>query len=122
LAFKPNTDDMREAPSRKLMEALWQQEAIVQAYDPEAMLETQRIYGQRSDLILCDTPEATLDNADALVIVTEWKLFRSPNFELIKSKLKQAVIFDGRNLYEPYRMAQLGFVYYGIGRKFVSPV
>jgi len=122
LAFKPNTDDMREAPSRKLMETLWQQGVTVQAYDPKAMTETQRIYGQRADLILCDTPEATLEDADALVIVTEWKLFRSPNFELIKSKLKQSVIFDGRNLYEPQRMAQLGFVYYTIGRKFVSPI
>ena len=121
LAFKPNTDDMREAPSRKLMEALWQQGAIVQAYDPKAMPETQRIYGSRTDLILCDTPEETLKNAEALIIVTEWKLFRSPNFELIKSKLNQAIIFDGRNLYEPSRMAQLGFTYYAIGRKFIPP-
>lgn len=122
LAFKPDTDDMREAPSRKLMEGLWQQGVTVQAYDPEAMPETQRIYGVRADLILCDTPEATLENADALVIVTEWKLFRSPDFKLIKSKLKQAVIFDGRNLYEPRRMAQLGFAYYAIGRKFLLPI
>ncbi|MDM8565706.1 nucleotide sugar dehydrogenase [Candidatus Halobeggiatoa sp. HSG11] len=122
LAFKPNTDDMREAPSRKLMEALWKHGATVQAYDPKAMSETQRIYGKRSDLIFCDSPEATLENADVLVIVTEWKLFRSPDFNLIKSKLKQAVIFDGRNLYEPQRMAQLGFTYYAIGRRLVSPI
>ncbi|MDM8569187.1 UDP-glucose/GDP-mannose dehydrogenase family protein [Thiotrichales bacterium HSG1] len=121
LAFKPNTDDMREAPSRKLMEALWQCGSIVQAYDPKAMQETQRIYGSRSDLILCNTPEETLDNADALIIITEWKLFRSPDFNLIKSKLKQAIIFDGRNLYEPKKIAQLGFTYYAIGRKFVPP-
>ncbi|OQY53755.1 MAG: UDP-glucose 6-dehydrogenase [Candidatus Parabeggiatoa sp. nov. 2] len=116
LAFKPNSDDMREAPSRKLMEALWAQGATVQAYDPEAMSETRHIYGSRDDLQLCETHEATLNGADALVIVTEWKVFRSPNFELIKASLKQAVIFDGRNLYEPQRMRQLGFTYYAIGR------
>ncbi len=116
LAFKPNTDDMREAPSRRLMEALWAQGALVQAYDPEALSETRRIYGERADLLLCDTPEETLENADALVIVTEWKVFRSPDFKLIKTCLKQPVIFDGRNLYEPQRMRQRGFTYYAIGR------
>jgi len=116
LAFKPNTDDMRDAPSRKVMESLWAAGATVQAYDPEAMSEAQRIYGERADLLMCDNPEATLKNADALVIVTEWKLFRSPDFEAIKSSLKQAVIFDGRNLYEPQRMRQRGFTYYAIGR------
>jgi UDPglucose 6-dehydrogenase len=116
LAFKPNTDDMRDAPSRKLMEALWEAGAMVQAYDPEAMSEARRIYGDRADLQLCDNPEATLDEADALVIITEWKLFRSPDFDFIKSSLKQAVIFDGRNLYEPDRMRERGFVYYAIGR------
>ncbi len=116
LAFKPNTDDMREAPSRRLMEALWAQGALVQAYDPEALSEARRIYGERADLQLCDTPEATLENADALVIVTEWKVFRSPDFKLIKTCLKQPVIFDGRNLYEPQRMRQRGFTYYAIGR------
>ncbi|HEW98344.1 MAG TPA: UDP-glucose/GDP-mannose dehydrogenase family protein [Beggiatoa sp.] len=116
LAFKPNTDDMREAPSRRLMEALWAQGALVQAYDPEALSEARRIYGERPDLLLCDTPEETLENADALVIVTEWKVFRSPDFKLIKTCLKQPVIFDGRNLYEPQRMRQRGFSYYAIGR------
>lgn len=116
LAFKPNTDDMRDAPSRKLMEALWDAGAIVQAYDPEAMSEARRIYGDRADLELCDSPEDTLDGVDALVIITEWKLFRSPDFDFIKSRLKQAVIFDGRNLYEPQRMRERGFVYYAIGR------
>ena len=116
LAFKPNTDDMREAPSRQLMEALWKQGALVQAYDPEAMSEARRIYGERSDLQFCDTLEAALKNADALIIVTEWKVFRSPNFKLIKASLTQPVIFDGRNLYEPQRMRQRGFIYYAIGR------
>jgi len=116
LAFKPNTDDMREAPSRRLMDALWAEGALVQAYDPEALSEARRIYGERADLQLCDTPEATLENADALVIVTEWKVFRSPDFKLIKTCLKQPVIFDGRNLYEPQRMRQRGFTYYAIGR------
>jgi UDPglucose 6-dehydrogenase len=116
LAFKPNTDDMREAPSRKLMEALWNAGAIVQAYDPEAMSEARRIYGDRADLELCDNPEDTLNDADSLVIITEWKVFRSPDFDFIKSRLKQAVIFDGRNLYEPERMRERGFAYYAIGR------
>lgn len=116
LAFKPNTDDMREAPSRVLMEQLWQAGARVQAYDPEAMEETRRLYGDRPDLTLCESPKAALMGADALLIVTEWKLFRSPDFNLIKDCLKQAVIFDGRNLYDPKRMKARGFHYYGIGR------
>jgi UDPglucose 6-dehydrogenase len=116
LAFKPNTDDMREAPSRHLIEALWENGAIVQAYDPEAMQEATRIYGQRDDLQLCDTPEAVLYNAEALIIMTEWRMFRSPDFDLIKQKLKQAVIFDGRNLYEPKKLHARGFTYYAIGR------
>jgi UDPglucose 6-dehydrogenase len=116
LAFKPNTDDMREAPSRRVMEALWATGARVQAYDPQAMKEAQRLYGPRDDLLLCESPEAALQEADALVIVTEGKVFRSPNFELIKASLKQPVIFDGRNLYDPQRLRQLGFVYYAIGR------
>ena len=116
LAFKPDTDDMREAPSRKLMAALWEQGAIIQAYDPEAMPETRRLYGERVDLLLCHTPEATLQNADALIIVTEWKLFRSPDFDFIKAQLKQPLIFDGRNLYDPQRMQNRGFTYYAIGR------
>lgn len=116
LAFKPNTDDMREAPSRTLMEALWDAGAKVQAYDPKAHEEAQRIYGDRADLTLCDNPEAALENADALVIVTEWKPFRSPNFALIKSRLRDPLIFDGRNLYDPERMEKLGFEYHAIGR------
>ena len=116
LSFKPNTDDMREAPSRVVMEALWQAGARVQAFDPAAMEETQHIYGDRPDLMLCGTKEAALLGADALVIMTEWKNFRVPDFERIKTSLKTPVIFDGRNLYEPARMRERGMDYFGIGR------
>lgn len=116
LSFKPNTDDMREASSRVLMEALWDAGAKVQAYDPEAMEETQRIYGTRDDLTLMGTKEAALHGADALIIVTEWKSFRVPDFEIMKSELKDRVIFDGRNLYDPNRVEDMGLAYYGIGR------
>jgi UDPglucose 6-dehydrogenase len=121
LAFKPNTDDMREAASRVLMEALWDAGAKVQAFDPEAMEETQRIYGDRPDLALVGTKEAALRDADALVIMTEWQAFRAPDFDLIAEKLKQKVIFDGRNLFEPARMARRGFAYYAIGRGLTEP-
>lgn len=117
LSFKPNTDDMREAPSRVLMEALWSAGANVQAYDPEAMEECQRIYSQRDELTLMGTQESALKNADALIIVTEWQHFRAPDFELIKQSLKEPVIFDGRNLFEPERMAKQSITYYSIGRK-----
>lgn len=116
LAFKPNTDDMREAPSRVLIEALWAAGARVQAYDPVAMDETQHIYGLREDLKLVGTKEAALEKADALIICTEWKTFRAPNFELIKNTLVNPVVFDGRNLYEPDRMLEHGFDYYAVGR------
>ncbi|MFA3760942.1 UDP-glucose/GDP-mannose dehydrogenase family protein [Yersinia sp. 2544 StPb PI] len=116
LAFKPNTDDMREAPSRILMEALWRAGAIIQAYDPEAMDEAQRIYGARDDLKLMGTKESALQGADALIICTEWQNFRAPDFDMIKLRLKQPVIFDGRNLYDPERLNSRGFTYYGIGR------
>jgi UDPglucose 6-dehydrogenase len=116
LAFKPNTDDMREAPSRVLMDALWAAGARVRAYDPEAREEAQRIYGQREDLVLCDTPEEALSGADALAILTEWKVFRSPDFEKIRSLLAEPVIFDGRNIYDPAFLASNGFRYYAIGR------
>jgi len=116
LSFKPNTDDMREAPSRVLMEAIWAAGAKVQAYDPVAMEETQHIYGLRDDLKLVGTKEAALEKADALIICTEWKNFRAPNFELLRSALRNPVIFDGRNLYEPDRMSSLGFEYYAVGR------
>jgi len=123
LAFKPNTDDMREAPSRVLIEALWQAGARVQAYDPVAMEETQHIYGLRDDLKLCGTKEAALENADGLIICTEWKNFRAPNFEVLKTTLKSPVIFDGRNLYDPEQLVEYGFDYYAVGRgKSVSVV
>ena len=117
LSFKPNTDDMREAPSRVLMEALWAAGAKVQAFDPEAMNETQRIYGNRDDLLLCGTKESALKHADALIIVTEWQAFRAPDFDLVKDMLSQATIFDGRNMYDPKRMAKRGFTYYSVGRQ-----
>lgn len=116
LSFKPNTDDMREAPSLVLMEALWKAGAKVQAYDPEAMEETQRVCGNRSDLTLMGTKEAALQGADALVICTEWQNFKAPDFDTVKSELSQAVLFDGRNLFEPERMKNKGFVYWSIGR------
>lgn len=116
LAFKPDTDDMREASSRTLMAALWQAGARVQAYDPESMEETQRIYDSRDDLLLMDTKEACLKNADMLVICTEWKQFRAPDFDLIKETISEPLIFDGRNLYDPELMRDQGFVYYAIGR------
>src|SRR6185312_1795508 len=101
LAFKPNTDDMREAPSRVLMETLWDAGASVRAYDPEASVEARRLYGERNDLVLCDAPYAVLNNADALIVVTEWKAFRSPDFARIRAGLTTPVLFDGRNLYDP---------------------
>ncbi|MHA6493822.1 UDP-glucose dehydrogenase family protein [Pseudomonas borbori] len=116
LSFKPNTDDMREAPSRVLMEALWESGARVQAYDPEAMNETQRIYGNRPDLGLCGTKEAALQGADALIVVTEWQAFKAPDFELIKQTLSSPVIFDGRNLFDPARLSKKGICYYSVGR------
>ncbi len=116
LSFKPKTDDMRDAPSRTLMEALWEVGATVQAFDPEAIKETQRIYGERKDLILCKNMQEALQNADALVVVTEWKVFWSPDFSLIKKYLKEPVIFDGRNIYDPAVLKTEGFTYYGIGR------
>jgi UDPglucose 6-dehydrogenase len=116
LAFKPNTDDMREASSRVLMESLWSAGAKVRAYDPVAMHECLRIYGERPDLSLCKNSHEALEGADALAIVTEWREFRSPDFDLIKSALRTPVIFDGRNIYDPEQMAQAGFSYYAIGR------
>lgn len=116
LSFKPNTDDMREASSRVLMESLWAAGATVQAYDPEAMNEAQRIYGHRDDLKLMGTKESALQGANALVICTEWQNFRAPDFDFIQNALKEPVIFDGRNLYDPERVSKRGFVYYAIGR------
>ena len=117
LAFKPNTDDMREAPSRDLMEALWRAGARVRAYDPVARSEAERLYPAHGDrLQLCTSAMEALQDADALAIVTEWNEFRSPNFDRIRDELAAPVIFDGRNLYDPGLLATLGFEYYAIGR------
>ncbi|MCU7905327.1 MAG: UDP-glucose/GDP-mannose dehydrogenase family protein [Candidatus Thiodiazotropha sp. (ex Epidulcina cf. delphinae)] len=116
LSFKPNTDDMREASSRVLMEGLWDAGAKVRAFDPEAMEECRRLYGDRDDLVYCEDQESTLTGADALVVVTEWQVFRSPDFDGIKQALSEPVIFDGRNIYDPHRLKEAGFSYYAIGR------
>ena len=116
LAFKPNTDDMREASSRRLLQQLWEAGAKVRAYDPEATEEAHRIFGDRDDLVLCDSARAALADADALVVVTEWKQFRSPDFARLKQSVGDAVIFDGRNLYHPDEVESAGLAYYGIGR------
>jgi len=116
LAFKPNTDDMRAAPSRTLMEALWSAGAKVQAYDPVANEEAKRLYGSRADLKIVKNATDALKGADVLAIVTEWQEFRSPDFDNIKAELKQPVIFDGRNLYDPAFVQRFGVTYYGIGR------
>ncbi len=116
LAFKPNTDDMRDAPSRELIADLFAAGATVTAYDPVAMHETQRIFRDEPRLKYAENPMGALDNADALVIATEWKEFRSPDFEAIKQTLKNPVIFDGRNLYDPKFVRSLGIEYFAIGR------
>jgi len=116
LAFKPNTNDMREASSRTLMEALWKAGAKVQAYDPVAREEAARIYGERADLKLCQRAGEALEGADALAIVTEWREFRSPDLAQIKDSLRDPVVFDGRNLYDPDLVRQHGLRYFAIGR------
>ncbi len=121
LSFKPNTDDMREASSRVLMEALWDAGAQVRAYDPVAMDETRRIYGDRPDLALAPDAMSALDNADTLAIVTEWSEFRSPNFETIKRTLKSPVIFDGRNVLDGNLARAAGLTYISIGRSALTP-
>jgi UDPglucose 6-dehydrogenase len=116
LAFKPNTNDMREAPSRILIQGLWDRGATVTAYDPVAMPEAHRILGADPRLKMVDSPMAALADADCLAIVTEWKVFRAPDFGAIKSSLKNPLIFDGRNLYEPTAMREQGIEYFPIGR------
>ena len=116
LAFKPNTDDMREASSRRLLQQLWEAGANVRAFDPEAMEETRRIFGERDGFVLCDSDGDALQGADALAVVTEWKQFRSPDFARLKATLVDGVVFDGRNLYEPADVEAAGLAYYGIGR------
>ncbi|MGZ0018242.1 UDP binding domain-containing protein [Nitrosomonas sp. wSCUT-2] len=114
--FKPNTDDMRAAPSRILMEALWQADATVQAFDPVAMKETARIFGQQACLSLCADKYAVLKDADALVICTEWQQFRTLDFDEIEARMLSKVIVDGRNLYEPKKLQTDGWTYISIGR------
>jgi len=116
LSFKPRTDDMRAAPSRVIMEALWKAGASVRAYDPEASEEAARLYPDQDGLELCDTAYGAVEGADALVIITEWQEFRSPDFTRLKDELADGVIFDGRNLYEPKTVENLGLKYYAIGR------
>ena len=116
LAFKPNTDDMREASSRRLLQQLWDAGAKVRAFDPEATREARRIFGERDGLTLCEHASDALQGADALVVVTEWKQFRSPDFTKLQRTLNDAVVFDGRNLYDPVEIEASGLAYYGIGR------
>ena len=116
LAFKPNTDDMREASSRTLIEALWQAGAKVRAFDPVAATEARHIYGERDDLYLCDSAEAALEGSDVLAVVTEWIEFRSPDFDAMASALKHRAVFDGRNIYDPRSVTNAGLLYYSIGR------
>ena len=116
LAFKPNTDDMRAAPSRTLMEALWQVGAKVQAFDPVAMAEVTRIYGEKASLILCSDKYAALNDADALVICTEWQQFRAPDFAEMGTRLRSKIIVDGRNLYHPHKLKEEGWAYLSVGR------
>ncbi|WP_444943000.1 UDP-glucose dehydrogenase family protein [Microbulbifer sp. ZKSA006] len=116
LSFKPNTDDMREAPSRVLLARLWEQGAKVRAFDPEAIEECQRIFGDREDLILCDSKTEALQGADALIVATEWQQFKSLDVDEVSSALSTPVVFDGRNQYEPEEMREAGFDYYCVGR------
>ncbi len=116
LAFKPNTDDMREAPSRTIIDLLSQEGVNVRAYDPVAAEEAGRIYGDRAGFTLCTNAYEAAEGADALMIVTEWKEFRSPDFDRLKQQLKSPLIFDGRNIYDPGMLGRFGFTYYAIGR------
>ncbi len=114
LAFKPRTNDMRDAPAIKIIESLLAAGAIVTAYDPEAMDEAKRILGGR--IQLSPNNYACVEGADALLLVTEWQAFRNPNFERMKATMRHPVVFDGRNIYDPVQLRQLGFTYYSVGR------
>ena len=116
LSFKPNTDDMREAPSRVIMEGLWRAGAKVRAYDPKAMAQCRTIYGERDGLTLCERQEQALEGADALIVATEWRSFQSPDFAAVARALAVPVVFDGRNIYDPDRLRRYGLDWHGIGR------
>jgi UDPglucose 6-dehydrogenase len=128
LSFKPNTDDMREAPSRRVIAQLLARGATVRAYDPVATSEAKRVFAldlastpdQQARLHFANTQDETLAGADALVIVTEWKEFKSPDFMHLKSELKTPLVFDGRNLYEPEAMSELGIDYHSVGRRSIE--
>jgi len=122
LAFKPNTDDMRDAPSRVIIEELSRRGAALRAYDPVAMEEAARVMPGTPGLSFMAHQAQALEGADALVVVTEWKEFRNPDFEAIKAALKQPVVFDGRNIYDPMLMQSFGVEYHGIGRGRRKPV
>jgi UDPglucose 6-dehydrogenase len=121
LAFKPNTDDMREAPARVIMEALWAAGALVRAFDPKAMEECRRIYGERADLVLCASQDSALEGADALIVATEWNSFKAPDFKEMRAALAEKVVFDGRNIYDPQTVARYGLRLYGVGRSGMNP-
>jgi UDPglucose 6-dehydrogenase len=114
LAFKPRTDDVREAPALAFLDALLDDGAKLRVHDPEALGNVKAMYGDK--LAYCDRPYGALEGADGLVIVTEWQEFRNPDFEIMRRLLREKVIFDGRNLYEPKTVANYGFTYYPIGR------
>src|SRR5262249_13583942 len=114
LAFKPRTNDMRDAPSIKIIQALLSDGASIAAYDPEAMEEAKRIFGDR--IQLASNNYGCVEGADALLIVTEWQAFRNPNFDRMKSIMRNPVVFDGRNIYDPVPLRQNGFTYYSVGR------
>lgn len=116
LSFKPNTDDVREAPAFALMEELWAAGATVRAHDPEAIHTTRSHYGDRPDLVLCETPDEALVDADALAVMTEWRVYQSPDFKSMSSTLKDRLLFDGRNLYDPATITSHGLEYHSIGR------
>jgi UDPglucose 6-dehydrogenase len=116
LAFKPNTDDMRAAPSRTIIDLLAKEGVNIRAYDPVSAEEAKRIFGENGPVKLCRNAYEAADGADALVIVTEWKEFRSPDFDRLKQILKSPLVFDGRNIYDPSMLARFGFTYYAIGR------
>lgn len=116
LSFKPNTDDMREAPSRRVIDELLAGGARVRVYDPVSMAEVRRIYGECDEIFYASNPEDAIKSSNALVVLTEWLVFRSPDFEMIKRDLSHPVVFDGRNIYSPEFMEQFGFTYYSIGR------